>query len=124
MKKIYSNIEKEKLLHIILRKEDVQTARLNVIEDKEFLQLAAMRLPEGKVFRPHKHIFCDRKTAIVQESWVVIDGRVKVFLNRGDCSITLYGGHTYQILEDDTLVYEYKTGPYEGIEKDKVFLEI
>jgi hypothetical protein len=26
----------------------------------------------------------------------------------------LYGGHTYQILEDDTIVYEYKTGPYEG----------
>jgi hypothetical protein len=21
----------------------------------------------------------------------------------------LYGGHTYQILEDDTIVYEYKT---------------
>ena len=29
---------------------------------------------------------------------------------------------TFQILEDDTLVYEYKTGPYKGIENDKEFL--
>ena len=42
-------------------------------------------------------------------------------LNAGDSSFTLEGGHTYEILEDDTLVYEYKTGPYEGQEKDKVF---
>jgi hypothetical protein len=35
-------------------------------------------------------------------------------LKAGDASFTLYGGHTYQILEDDTIVYEYKTGPYEG----------
>ena len=31
-------------------------------------------------------------------------------------------GHTYTILEDDTVVYEYKTGPYTGVENDKVFL--
>lgn len=42
-------------------------------------------------------------------------------LQAGDASFTLEGGHTYEILEDDTLVYEYKTGPYEGQEKDKVF---
>ena len=46
----------------------------------------------------------------------------KVTLNTGDISFTLEGGHTYEIMEDDTLVYEYKTGPYEGQEKDKVFL--
>ena len=49
MKKIYSKIEKDKLLHIILRKEDVSSERVNVVEDEEYLQLAAMRLQEGKV---------------------------------------------------------------------------
>jgi hypothetical protein len=43
-------------------------------------------------------------------------------LNSGDVSITLYGGHNYEILEDDTLVLEYKTGPYYGQKLDKVFL--
>ena len=135
MKKIYSKIEKDKLLHIILRKEDVSSERINVVEDEEYLQLAAMRLQEGKTFKPHKHVYCEKTTTIAQESWVVIEGKVKAILydiddniiseeilNAGDCSITLYGGHTYEILEDNTLVYEYKTGPYLGIEADKAFI--
>ena len=135
MKKIYSKNDKQTLLHIILRKEDVKSQRLNVIDDHEFLQLAAMLLPEGKTFAPHKHIYCEKTTTIAQESWVVIQGRVKAILydlddeiiseeilNPGDCSVTLRGGHTYEILDEDTLVYEYKTGPYEGIERDKQFI--
>ena len=132
MHKIYSKVAPDKLLHIILRKEDVQTQRLNVIEDDQYLQLAAMRLPKGKTFTPHKHIYCEKKSMIAQESWVVIEGKVKAILydlddtvvetpvlKVGDVSITLYGGHTYEILEENTLVYEYKTGPYLGIQFDK-----
>ncbi len=135
MKKIFSNVDKEQLVHIILRKEDVQSERLNVIEDHEFLQLAAMKLPAGKKFRPHKHVYCEKVSTITQESWVVIVGKVKAIfydlddkiiaeeiLGPGDSSITLRGGHTYEILEDDTLVYEYKTGPYLGPDKDKEFI--
>ena len=43
-------------------------------------------------------------------------------IEKGDCSMTFEGGHTYTILEEDTVVYEYKTGPYTGIENDKVFI--
>ena len=44
-------------------------------------------------------------------------------IKKGDCSMTFEGGHTYTIMEDDTVVYEYKTGPYMGIENDKVFID-
>ena len=67
---------------------------------------------------------------------MVVSGSVKVYfydlddsllytttLNPGDASITLEGGHTYEILSDETLVYEYKTGPYQGQELDKVFID-
>jgi len=37
-------------------------------------------------------------------------------------SITLYGGHTYEIMEDDTLVLEFKSGPYYGQKLDKEFM--
>jgi hypothetical protein len=43
-------------------------------------------------------------------------------LMAGDASFTLHGGHNYVILEDDTLVYEMKTGKYLGQEKDKMFI--
>lgn len=135
MKKIYSKIEDNKLLHIILRRDDIQEERMNIIDDDQFLQLAVMKLHKGKTFKPHKHLYGDKTTKITQESWVVIRGKVRALLydldgkkiaepvlEEGDASITLYGGHTYEILADDTLVYEYKTGPYLGPEKDKEFI--
>ena len=94
-----------------------------------------MKMSEGRTFRPHKHIGMDRKTTITQESWVIINGSVKailydlddtiideVILAAGDCSMTFAGGHNYVIQESDTIVYEYKTGPYKGKKSDKVLL--
>lgn len=136
MKYIYSKKEPKKLLHIINKVTDI-VDRTNVAPDEQFLQLATLRLEKGKTFRPHQHIWKNspREKIIAQESWVVIKGSVLVhmydidgtlieehIINQGDCSMTFEGGHTYTILEDDTVVYEYKTGPYTGIENDKVFL--
>tara|TARA_B100000700_G_C14721289_1_gene703887 strand:+ start:242 stop:670 length:429 start_codon:yes stop_codon:yes gene_type:complete len=137
MKKIISQVEPGKLLHIINRFDDIQT-RTDVAPETEFLQLATLRMEKDKTFRPHKHIWkpCQNPQVIAQESWVVIKGSVKCHLydlndellaeeviRQGDCSMTFEGGHTYTILEDDTVVYEYKTGPYYGQKMDKVFLE-
>ena len=140
MKKIYSRVEEGKLLHIINRYDEIES-RTDVAPTDEFLQLATLKMEKGKTFRPHKHIWKDNPSGhfgkvIAQESWVVIKGSVKVHLydlddelieeiviNQGDCSMTFEGGHTYTILEEDTVVYEYKTGPYQGQKLDKVFLE-
>jgi hypothetical protein len=93
---------------------------------------------KGQTFKPHKHIWKEqsRDKIIAQESWIVVKGRVKCFfydlddtllvtsiIGHGDCSMTFEGGHTYEILEEDTIVYEYKTGPYEGQEMDKIFIK-
>ncbi len=135
MRPIYSKIQPKVLLHII-NKLDTTSERTDIIPSEEFLQLACLKMSKGKKFKPHKHIYKPgEETVIAQESWVVVSGRVKVFLydlddtildvdilSPGDCSITLRGGHTYEILEEDTIVYEYKTGPYKGQESDKEFI--
>ena len=137
MELIYSKIEPEKLLHIVVKKEDLKPGRIEVVSEEHFIQCALLNMEEGKTFKPHKHIWKNRtRDVIAQESWVVIQGKVKCtffdiddtiidepILESGDASFTLEGGHTYTILEDDTLVYEYKTGPYEGQKLDKVFLD-
>lgn len=136
MEKIYSKIDPSVLLHIVDRAEDINAPRKNVVDDTEFLQLATMQLNQGHTFKPHKHIIHDKVTNIAQESWVVIKGSVKCIfydlddtiiatpiLYPGDCSVTLRGGHNYEILEDGTQVREYKTGPYLGQEFDKTFIE-
>jgi hypothetical protein len=136
MEKIYSKIEDGKLLHIINRLEDIED-RTDIVPSENFIQCATLRMKNGKTFKPHKHIKKQRtyEQQIAQESWVVIKGKVKrIFydlddtilatpiLYPGDASFTLEGGHTYEILDDDTIVYEYKTGPYEGQLRDKVFI--
>lgn len=134
-KYIYSKIDPKKLLHVITCEKDITYERNNVSPDEQFLQMSCFRIDNGKTYRPHKHITQLRETSITQESWVVIKGAVKAILYDiddtiiatptlypGDSSMTFYGGHNYQALEDDTVVYEYKTGPYNGIEKDKVFI--
>ena len=136
MEKIYSKIEDDKLLHIINRLEDIED-RTDIVPSDNFIQCATLKMENGKTFKPHKHIKKQRTydQQIAQESWVVIKGKVKCIfydlddtilatpiLYPGDASFTLEGGHTYEILDEDTIVYEYKTGPYEGQLKDKVFI--
>lgn len=135
--KIYSKVEPDKLLHIVNRLSEIEN-RSELVPENNFIQCASLKMPKGKTFPPHKHIVKDRHYTeqIAQESWIVIKGRVKCILydiddtviatpilEPGDASFTLYGGHTYEILEDDTIVYEYKTGPYEGQKLDKEFLK-
>jgi len=134
--KIYSKLDKNLLLHQINRFEEICN-RTDLCPSNEFIQCATLKMDKGKTFKPHKHIEKSRKydNKIAQESWVVIQGKVKVFfydiddtvietyiLEKGDASFTFRGGHNYLILEDDTIVYEYKTGPYEGQKYDKVFI--
>lgn len=133
---IYSKIDTSKLLHIVVRKEEITKGRQEVVSSDNFLQCSLLNLDQGHTFRPHRHIWKERtRNTIAQESWVVIQGSVKCtfydlddsiieepILYPGDASFTLEGGHTYLILENDTLVYEYKTGPYEGQQLDKIFI--
>jgi hypothetical protein len=141
MREIYSKVNPEKLLHIVYKAEDFYSKpgkkqRTDVVPNNAFLQVASIRMEEAQTFIPHKHIEYKKETNITQESWVVIKGKVLAILYDiddsiiheetlcpGDCSITLLGGHNYKSLVDDTCVLEYKTGPYFGQEKDKVFIK-
>ena len=134
MEKIYSKIEPEKFLHIIHRLDDIKAVRTDLSDPKESLQIATLNLNKGKTFYPHRHVYKKGPESIIaQESWIVLKGRIKCILydiddviiaepilEAGDSSITFYGGHNYECMEDDSRVVEVKTGPYEGIELDKV----
>jgi cupin fold WbuC family metalloprotein len=137
MKKIFSKVEQSLLLHTIYRFEDITENRTDISPEEEFLQVSTFRLKSGKTFRAHQHIEHIKQTNRTQESWVVIKGSVKVLLydiddkliseeilKRGDCTVTFRGGHNYLCLEDDTVIYEYKTGPYQGQKLDKEFINV
>ena len=137
MEKIYSKVEPDKLLHVVVRLHEIK-GRTQLIPDDNFIQCSSLKMEKGTTSRPHRHVVKSRsyEKQIAQESWIVISGKVKCIfydldntiiatpiLQPGDASFTLYGGHTYEILEEDTIVYEYKTGPYEGQKLDKVHID-
>ena len=141
MELIYSKVDPNRVLHMVKRLSDIEVQpdfRADIVPAENFIQCSSLIMNSGKTFRPHKHIQKLRtyENQIAQESWIVVRGSVKCIfydvddkvlaepiLYPGDASFTLGGGHNYLILEDDTVVYEYKTGPYEGQVLDKVFLK-
>ena len=137
MIKIYSNYDVDKLCHIIIKKDEINQKRKDIIPEENFLQLSTLNLQDGTTFKPHRHIWKEgEKKVIAQESWVDIAGYVEVTyydesvstpignyrIGPGDCSITLLGGHTYKAI-GEVKVYEFKTGPYKGQKLDKRFID-
>jgi hypothetical protein len=124
------------LLNIICSVSDLYagTNRIDVTEPAESLQLGIMSGVAGKVFAPHTHLDKEIGQVHIQEAFVVMKGRahVRIFdidnsvvgnypILTGDVTILLAGGHSL-ILDEDSIFYEFKTGPYEGQSKDKIFI--
>lgn len=137
MEKYYSKLMPDKLLHFVVRDRDIISGRQDLVPSNNFIQCSSLLLEKDTTFKPHRHIWKQRdRSVIAQESWVVLRGKVKCTfydldnsilaqptLEVGDVSFTLEGGHNYLILEDNTKILEFKTGPYEGQGLDKIFIE-
>jgi hypothetical protein len=139
MEKLFSAVDGN-LNHIIFEFSDLSQMsdnRVNLCPDEAFLQLGVIKTGP-RSYSPHFHLDHPTPRPIVRahESWVVIRGRVEVTLfdidnkvqavrtlQQGDVTLTLQGGHGYRVLEDDSFIYEYKSGPYLGPSVDKQQIE-
>ena len=135
MKKIYSKVEEDVLLLVINKKEDITKERTDLSPESQFLQCSTKVIKKGVRFRSHKHKRLERKTDRTQEAWLVLSGKIRCLfydlddslildtnLTSGDCAICFRAGNGFEVLEDDTSLYEFKTGPYFGSEMDKTFI--
>ena len=131
MIKIYSKINKKNLVANILRFKEIKKKRINLSPEKEFLQMSAQSLKSNTTVRAHMHKKIIRKTNITQEVWIIFKGKVmayifdlnqkiikKTILKKGDCLILFRGGHGFKNLNKNSMLYEIKSGPYFGKEKD------
>jgi hypothetical protein len=135
MIKIYSKVEPNRLLHFVHKSDDF-SERVDLVSPEQVLQLSSQKIESGSKFRAHRHLAKSLEIyeLTAQESWVVIRGIVRasfydlddrlldeIELEPGDASVTLAGGHGYECIQE-ALVYEFKTGPYLGLELDKTFI--
>ena len=135
MVSIYSKTEPENLLAIIQEFQDINKERINLTPAGECIQAACKKLKNNVSFKAHRHNPLKRETTMTQEAWVIIAGSIKAvfydlddsiicekILKAGDCAVVFRAGHSFEVLEDNTLLYEFKNGPYYGVELDKKFI--
>lgn len=134
MRKILDS--KGKLLCIIYKNED-WVEGLNFITDNSlFIQVGSWWYQNGKRLAKHKHNVVPREANITQEMVYVKSGAMlatifdqemnfieQLVLKEGDLAIMVYGGHGYEILENDTKIIEAKNGPFLSVEIDKIKFE-
>lgn len=133
-KHFYSKINND-LMFTINKYEEISKSRTDITPEKEILQASAKILSKGENFPPHKHNYLKRETTTTQESWVIIEGKILAFfydiddslmgtyeLTKGDMAIVYKAGHSFNVIEDNTVLYEFKNGPYYGKTKDKTMI--
>ena len=104
-----------------------------ITPDDLFIQAGSWWYDKGKILDSHTHQEFERTASRTQETVYVKRGKMKVklfdeqhnfledyILNQGDLAVFAYGGHGYEILEDNTQIIETKNGPFTGVEKDKI----
>ena len=121
-----------KILSIVYREEDWVEGLNFITPDELFVQVGSWWYQKGKKLASHVHNDFERKAMRTQEMTYVKKGSMRVLLydedqnfiedyvlNEGDLSVFAYGGHGYEILEDDTKIIEAKNGPFTSPEIDK-----
>lgn len=131
MKSIYSNLDSQ-LICTYIQKHEISSYRTDLSAENEILQSCARKLQDDVFVAAHKHLPIKRTIIGTQEAWVIIEGKVlatiydkddseltTVELLSGSCMIFFDGGHSLRVLENNTLFYEFKNGPYYGYDTDK-----
>jgi len=120
------------IISIIYRNDDWVKGLNFITPDEMFVQVGSWWYDKGKKLASHIHNDFDRIASRTQESVYVKRGSMKVVLYteqkeymqeyilfKGDLAVFAYGGHGYEILEDDTQIIESKNGPFIDVETDK-----
>ena len=124
--------DKDKIISIIYRDEDWVKGLNFITPDEMFVQVGSWWYEKGKVLDKHVHKDFDRVAKRTQECVYVRRGSMRVTLfteeliefktfdlKEGDLAVFAYGGHGYEILEDDTQIIESKNGPFIDVDTVK-----
>ncbi len=121
-----------KIISIIYRDSDWVKGLNFITPDNLFIQVGSWWYDKGKKLDSHVHNDFDRNATRTQETVYVKAGSVRVLLftedeqylqdyvlYEGDLAVFAYGGHGYEILEEDTKIIESKNGPFVSVDEDK-----
>mgnify|MGYP002639835837 CR=1 FL=1 len=125
-------IHDNKVISIIYRDADWVEGLNFITPDDLFIQVGSWWYNKGRKLASHVHNTFNRTASRTQEMTYVKRGAMRVLLydenkeylqdfilRTGDLAVYGYGGHGYEIIEDDTQIIEAKNGPFIDVETDK-----
>ena len=120
------------IITIIYRDSDWIEGLNFITPDDLFIQVGSWWYQKGKKLDSHVHNDFNRNAERTQEMTYVKKGSMRVLLfdeekkylsdfilYEGDLAVYAYGGHGYEILEDNTKIIEAKNGPFVDVSTDK-----
>jgi hypothetical protein len=133
----YFSLESPNMLVLrVINISEINKNRKDLIPDSFPIQLSIRSLEEGLNIRAHKHLPKNKLSENPVEAWMIFSGSIcaTIFENNGTkiCSVNLNsmdlaifytGGHALQVMQGPANMLEIKTGPYEGVENDKIFID-
>lgn len=130
-------IEDNGIIYAKIYRDSLWPENLNFYtQDKDFVQVSTWNYNKGKHLKAHKHKIAERISNKTQEVIFIKSGSLNAYfysednklicnkvIKTGDFVIIFSGGHAYDILENNTQVFEVKNGPYLGLDIDKQLIE-
>ena len=105
-------------------------------EDDNTIQIGSWKYKKNKILPAHYHNTFKRESFVTQEAVYVVKGKIKCeiyeengnfisshILSKGDLMIQFSKAHQYIMLKD-SIVLEFKNGPYFGAEKDRTRISL
>ena len=130
--RVMSKFSPEIEIAVIVNVNQLSDYRLDLCDPKEPLQVSGRCLSAGIHVPAHRHNLIQRETNRTSEAWVIFSGKVECeiydiddqrlenqVLISGDCLVLFRGGHSLKVIDDKTVMFEFKNGPYLGINSDK-----
>lgn len=131
VEKVFSKQTQDLLCYVIRADEIVPGFRF-YSNPEDGIQVGSWSKVRGEVSVPHIHNKVPRSADFTQEVVFVIQGSFlvkifdldleflsEVFLKTGDLIVSLRGGHSYEGLDEESVVIEVKNGPYLGPDLDR-----
>jgi len=135
MNNYFSKKTPSNLILKVLNVSESTNERMELIEESFPIQLSLRNLENGLTVKAHKHPAKKSFSENPIEAWMVFSGSIratifesdgtevcKVVLGPLDLAIFYSGGHALEVLVGPATMLEIKTGPYEGVVNDKIFI--
>ena len=109
-------------------------SRVNLTEPNQIMQVSLARMSQFHSVQKHKHLPIERSTIGTSEGWLVLKGRFEVeifdtdhtsvgkfYLKKLDMILTFNGGHSLYATKHNSIICEFKNGPFKGSDSDKIY---